>query len=157
MLRTPLVALLAVGAAFFASATPALADPIDDAVAALQTSSIYVGADQPKIDSSTLRDKLDGIKVAIVPIGGPAPGDVAASIGERLDSGNDPLTVVVFEGKEGGVRSTAYCDTGPALTKAIDAHLSELRSSDNVTSTIVDFIGRLPQLPRDTNGCDAGS
>jgi hypothetical protein len=157
MLRTPLVALLAAGAGFVLSVNPALASPVDDAVAALKSSSIYVGADQPKIDSKALEGKLDGIKVAIVPTGGPAPDQVAASIGKQLDPGGDPLTIVVFEGKQGGVRSTAYCNAGTALTKAIDAHLSELRSSQDVTTTVADFAIRLPGLPRNTNGCSSGS
>lgn len=157
MLRTPLVALAAALAAPLALAAPAAANPVDQAVSALRSSSVYVGAGSPKIDRAVLRGKLDGTKVAVLPAGGPAPGDVAGSIGERLDPGNTPLTVVVFEGRAAGARSTGHCGVGPALSAAIDAHRSDLTSSDDVTSTVADFAARVGQLPNNSNGCSGGT
>ncbi len=157
MLRMPLVALAAALAAPLALAAPAAADPVDKAVSALRTSSVYVGAGSPRIDRAALQGKLDGIKVAVVPTGGPAPEDVAGSIGKRLDPGKTPLTVVVFEGRSAGAQSTAYCGVGSALSAAIDAHRSDLTSSDDVTSTVADFAARVDQLPKDTNGCSGGT
>jgi hypothetical protein len=157
MRRTSLLAAVFAGALLpLVCVAPAVANPLDEAAAALRSSSVYVGAARPTIDRAALQGKLDAVKVAIVPTGGPSAQDVAGSIGERLDPRKTPLTVLVFEGTDAGVQSTAYCSAGSALREAVDAHRSELSSSQDVTATVADFAGRLRQLPRDTNGCDGG-
>jgi hypothetical protein len=145
-------AVLAIGV--FVLAPGAAADPIDDAVAALRTSSIYVGAPTPTIDKGRLGGStLDGIKVAIVPTGGPNPVSVARSIGGRLDPESKGLTVLVFEGRSYGAASSARCGVGTAINQAVSRHRSELQSSNDVTSTVKDFAAAVRDAPSAADGC----
>lgn len=134
--------------------TPAAADPIDSAVSALRTGSVYVGADRPKIEQARLGgDTLTGIKVAIVPNGGPDPVSVAKSIGARLDPKDKGLTVLVFEGHSYGVASSARCGAGTAIDDAVSANKQTLETSDDVTSTVADFASAARKAPSAANGC----
>jgi hypothetical protein len=140
--------------ACLALAGPAAADPIDNAVAALKTGSIYSGASTPKIDPSKLGgDTLAGIKVAILPTGGPDPVAAARTIGARLDPDRKGLTVLVFEGHSYGAASTAHCGVGAAIDAAVNRNRSELQSTNDVTATVSDFAAAVRESPRATDGC----
>jgi hypothetical protein len=133
------------------------ADPVDSAVETLQHASLYVGASTPTIDRSQLGgDTLSGIKVAILPSGGPDPVTVAKSIGSRLDPGSSGLTVLVFEGRSYGAASSARCGVGSAIQGAVDRNRSELQSANDVTTTVLDFAAAVRQAPSAADGC-AGS
>jgi hypothetical protein len=155
--RSCSVAVLAATAAL-ASATAAYADPSDDAVAALRSSSVYVGADSPTIDRSRFTgDALSGVKVAIVRTGGPDPVSVARSIGERLDPNGDGLTVLVFEGRSYGAASSAYCGVGTVIDRAVGEHRSQLQADDDVTATVASFAADLRDAPSAADGCSGSS
>jgi hypothetical protein len=159
MRRRALLAALGAGALLpLLAPVPAVADPADDAVAALRDSSVYVGADTPTIDRSKLGgDTLSGIKVAIVPTGGPSPVSVARTIGSRLDPDARGLTVLVFEGRSYGAASTARCGVGTAINQAVARHRSELQSSADVTSTVSDFARTVHDAPSASDGCSDSS
>ena len=142
-----------------AGAPSAQADPADDAVAALRTNAIYVGASTPTIDRSKLgAEQLGGIKVAVLPTGGPDPLTVARSIGSRLDADHSGTTVLVFEGRSYGAASTARCGVGSAIKQAVARNRASLQSTDDVTGTVTDFAAAVSRLPSADNGCaDAGS
>jgi hypothetical protein len=147
-------ALPAVSLAVLLTAAPALADPSDAAVSALKTSSIYVGAARPTIKRAALTgDTLRGIKVAIVPNGGPNPVAVARSIGSRLDPDSKGLTVLVFEGRSFGAASSAYCGVGGVIQDAVARDRGDLKSTDDVTSTVADFAAALRKAPSAAQGC----
>ncbi|MDT4911267.1 MAG: hypothetical protein QOC66_395, partial [Pseudonocardiales bacterium] len=133
----------------------AQADPSDDAVAALKSASVYVGAGSPTIDKT----KFDGaalgdVRVAVLPSGGPNPVNVAQSIGGRLDPEKKGLTVLVFEGHSWGTASTSHCRVGSAFSAALDKNRAELQSSNDVTATVADFAARVRAAPRVADGCD---
>jgi hypothetical protein len=151
--RRLLIAVSAVLVASLSVAAPAAADPLDDAVAALRSSSVYAGAPSPKIEPAKLGgDTLSGIKVAILPTGGPNALAVARSIGERLDSSSTGLTVLVFEGTSYGAASTARCNVGTAIDDAVNSNRSQLRSSDDVTVTVADFAANVRRQPSASGG-----
>src|SRR5947209_1959670 len=115
----------------------AVADPSDDAVAALKDSAIFVGADTPKVDRTKLGGNVLGdVKVAILPSGGPDATAVAKSIGERLDPGDAGLTVLVFEGNRYGAASSSHCGAGSAIDDAVTRNRAALQSTDDVTTTV---------------------
>ncbi|HEX3336017.1 MAG TPA: hypothetical protein VHS54_06105, partial [Jatrophihabitans sp.] len=144
-------------AGWLSSPARALADPVDRAVETLHHASVYVGASTPRIDRSQLGgDALSGIKVAIVPPGGPDPVSVAKSIGSRLDPDSSGLTVLVFEGRSYGAASSARCGVGSAIQGAVDRNRSELQSTNDVTTTVLDFAAAVREAPSSANGC-AGS
>jgi uncharacterized membrane protein YgcG len=133
-------------------ASSAAADPADDAVSALRSASVYVGAKTPTIDKSAVGD-LAGIKVAVMPTGGPDPVAVAREIGGRLDPDGNGLTVLVFEGRSYGAASSAYCGVGTVLNEVVDRERPHLRATDDVTSTVSEFATAVRQQPNASNGC----
>ncbi|MFN2562635.1 MAG: hypothetical protein ABR571_15240 [Jatrophihabitans sp.] len=136
----------------------AQADPSDDAVSALRSASVYVGADAPKIDKTKLgEDTLGEVKVAILPTGGPNPVSVARSIGQRLDPDKKGLTVLVFEGHSYGTASSSHCGAATAIDNAVESNRSQLQSSDDVTSTVIDFAAAVRKAPSASGGCDNSS
>lgn len=157
-------AAASVGAAVIAVATPGTAqaaNPIDAAVAALKSSSVYVGAKAPTIDRAKLGGTtLSGIKVAIVPTGGPSPVAVAERIGARLDPsgrGANGVTVLAFEGHSYGAASTARCGVGSLIEQAVATNRSTLQSTDDVTSTVADFAAAVQRAPSAANGCNGSA
>jgi hypothetical protein len=132
----------------------AQADPVDQAVAALRSSAVYVGADAPTIDRAKLAgSQLDRMKVAILPSGGSDPVSAARAIGAQLDPNRAGLTVVVFEGHGYGAASTAVCDAGSLINQAVDRNRSSLQSTDDVTSTVQDFVAAVRAAPSAAHGC----
>ena len=139
-------------------AVPAAADPIDDAVAALRGSAVYVGASTPSIDRGRLGGSaLDGVKVAILPTGGPDPVTEARTIGGRLDPDSKGLTVLVFAGRSYGAASSAKCGVGSAVNEAVGRHRAQLQASGDVTDTVLDFARLVRELPGDNGGCGGPS
>src|SRR4051812_12862955 len=158
MTRARLLTATVVGLLVAAGGAAAAADPADDAVAALRNSAVYAGAASPTIDRSQLAGStLDGIKVAILPTGGPDPVRVASDIGRRLDPDKKGLTVLVFEGTAYGAASSAKCGVGTAIGDAVAQHRSELQSSDDVTSTVAEFARAVRAAPDAAGGCGSGS
>src|SRR4051812_19010203 len=136
----------------------ARADPADDAAAALRNSSLYRGAPAPKIDAAQVSgSRFDRIKLAILPTGGPDPVTVARDLGRRLDPEGKGLTVLVFEGTAYGSASTDRCGVGRAIDDAVSQHLSDLRSTDDVTATVLDFAAAVRSAPSAADGCGSGS
>jgi HAMP domain-containing protein len=133
------------------------ATPLDDAVAALRSSAVYVGASTPKIDRTRVEGDLHGVKVAILPTGGPDPVTEARTIGGRLDPNGKRLTVVVFAGRSYGAASSARCGVGSAINEAVGRHRAQLQSSGDVTDTVRDFAGAVPGLPSAAGGCGSAS
>jgi hypothetical protein len=139
-------------------AVPAYATPLDDAVAALRSSSVYVGASTPTIDRGQLGgNALEGIKVAILPTGGPDPVTEARTIGGRLDPDQKGLTVLVFAGRSYGAASSAKCGVGSAINEAVGRHRAQLQSTGDVTDTVLDFARLVRGLPDDNGGCGGSS
>jgi hypothetical protein len=150
------VAPVAAAAALLAVGTSAAASPLDEAVAALRSSAIYVGAPKPTIDKAAVSGQLGEIKVAIVPSGGPDPVSVAQSIGSELDPNHRGLTVLVFEGHSYGAASSAKCAVGSAIDEAVHRHRAQLQASDDVTATVQDFAAAVRNAPDATTGCSTG-
>jgi hypothetical protein len=96
---------------------------------------------------------LTGIKVAILPTGGPDPLPVAESIGRRLDPDGHGLTVLVFEGHSWGAASNARCGVGSLIQAAVNHNLDTLRSSNDVTSAVADFAAAVRTASDADHGC----
>jgi hypothetical protein len=154
MRRAVLLVLPLAVSAVTPAARAAGTDPTGDAVAHLRDSAIYQGAAQPKISPSELSGStLSGIKVAILPTGGPDPVTVAQDIGRGLDTNHHGLTVLVFEGTSFGAASTSRCGVGTAIQDAVSAHRSELQQTDDVTATVRDFAAAVHKAPSAAHGC----
>ena len=158
LLAAGTVGLVLAAAAPAATAPAATADPVGAAVAALRSADVYRGAPAPRIDPSALGGStLDGVKVAILPAGPPEPVAAARAIGDRLDPDSKGLTVLVFEGTAFGAASSARCGVGAVIADAVAAHEDELRSTDDVTSTVRDFATALRKAPSASGGCQDNS
>jgi len=138
-------------------APAAHADAVDDAVAALRSSPVYVapGVDSPRIDQAAVRSAIGSrqVRIAVLPAedyGSTSKAyDAAEKIGATL-APDSPLTVAVVAGRSFNAASSAYC-LGAASNiakNAADANQSVLRRDNDVTSMLQDFVAALASAPR---------
>jgi hypothetical protein len=155
------VGALGAGVALLVAAPAAHADAVGDAVAALSASSpVYVapGVSEPKVDADAVRSAIGSrsIRIAVLPADNNAY-TTALQIGQRLGG---RVTVGVVAGHNFNAASNSLCQ-GVASTiakAATDAHLSDLRTKDDVTSTLRDFAGRVDSAPQaNTQACGQSS
>lgn len=165
---------LAVGTAgalltLLAGAPAAHADAVDDAVASLQSGSVYLapGVDSPDIDVGAVRAAIGSreIKIAVLPeadYGSISKAyDAAEAIGSAIapDPAVRRITVGVVSGRSFSAASSAYC-AGTASTVAqesIEANRTTLQSSNDVTSTLEDFVAGLQSRPLNDSAACTGS
>ncbi|MFL6128201.1 MAG: hypothetical protein ACJ73E_03950 [Mycobacteriales bacterium] len=139
-----------------AGAPAALADPVQDAIGALRSEPVYLapGVDSPHIDEAAVRAAIGTrpIKIAVLPGkdygSNPRAYDAALQIGRTL-SPDAPLTVGVVAGHSFSAASSALCQgaASNAAKSAVDAHLTELRQRNDVTSALRAFVGLVDAAP----------
>lgn len=150
-----------------AGAPAAVADAADDAVAGLRSATVYVapGVDSPKIDQDAVRAAIGDrpIKIAVLPEQGydsnPKAYDAAVLIGRTL-SPDAALTVGVVSGRSFSAASSALCAgaASNAAKSAVDANKTQLQQRNDVTTALVDFIGRVEAAPAaDSETCRGSS
>jgi len=153
--------------ALLAGAPAAHADAVDDAVAALRSAPVHVapGVDSPTVDQAAARSAIGSrrIKIAVLPAddyGTSAKAyDAARQIGQAL-SPDQPLTVGVVAGRQFNAASSALCSgaASNAAKQAVDANLTALQQRNDVTTTLVDFVGRVEAAPlANTSACTQSS
>ncbi|UQX89707.1 hypothetical protein M6D93_06815 [Jatrophihabitans telluris] len=151
-----LVLTAAVLLAGLASPVPASAAPVDDAISALRSQSLYVAPDSGlKLEQDTARAVLGGaVKVAVLPSGAGDPTALSRQIGSSVGG---QLTVGVFVGHSFSGGSDVLCPgyAARAAARAVADNRSVLASTNDVTSTITDFARLVSTAPR-TN-CTSGS
>jgi hypothetical protein len=137
------------------------ADPVSNAVAALQGSSLYVDpgakAYGVKLDPVTLPAD---VKIAVLPDDGSLAITDATDIGAQLGANaSNPLTVGVFTVTSDGhgffrAKSSKYCPgfADAQAQDAVAANKADLLNGLNLTSTLTDFANRLSNGPLDTGG-----
>lgn len=134
---------------------PAVADPIDDAIDALQSDSLYVdpGADTP-IDEDRVRDAIGDqpLLVAILPDDSGDAFDAATRIGVALPDN----TVAVVANRDLAAGSDIVCAgfSDDAAGAAVDDNRSQLEADGDVTELLVDFAERMESAPG-LNDCPA--
>jgi hypothetical protein len=137
-------------------APAAHADEVDDAVTALQTSSVYVapGVTTPTVDEAAVQSAIGSqpIKIAVLSksdIGSTSAAySAAARIGAAL-APNSPLTVGVISDGFFNAASSTYC-LGVASTVAKDAVTANskvLTQTKDATSTLQAFVTGLQSRP----------
>ena len=130
----------------------AAAEPVQDAVAGLRDSTVYLDPGSGRnLDVDALRRTIgaDPIKIAILPAG-PGTSEVRTwprEISEQLP-GN---TVAVIAGRYFYAGSDVLCSgvAGQAATNAIARHNTELDTDDNsdLTAALTDFVAELKAAP----------
>ena len=154
-------AVLAAGLAgawlvLLAGAPAALADPVQDAISALRSGSVYVapGVDSPRIDVAAVQQAIGNrpIKIAVLPQddfgSSPKAYDAALQIGSTL-SPKEPLTVGVVSGHSFNAASSALCQgaASNAAKSAVDANRAELQRTNDVTAALRSFVGLVEAAP----------
>jgi hypothetical protein len=150
------------GALLFAS--PAAADPAGDAASALQSSNLYVGDPQARLNQSAVRSALNSsIKIAVLPSDAGSAGALAAQIGRTLDpNGTKHITVGVVAGRTFDAASSKY-ERGYASAqakKAVDANRAQLvQGGDHpeLTATLQDFATYVQAGPLVSSGSNRSS
>lgn len=160
-----MVALAVVGLAVLATtmALPAVASagPVQDAVAGLRDSPVFVDpAAGRELDIDGLRERIGDqpIRIAILPAG-PGTSEVRGwprEISRELP-GN---TIAVVSGRYFYAGSDVLCHgvAGRAATRAIARHNTTLDQDENsdLTEALTDFVAELSTAPRCTSGDGAG-
>jgi hypothetical protein len=142
------------------------ADEVDDAVAALKTSPVYVapGVTTPTIDQAAVSAAIGSqpIKIAVLPAddyGTPAKAySAAGKIGQAI-APSSPLTVAVIAGRSFNAASSTYC-AGSASTvarDAVEANKAVLQRTNDVTSTVQAFLTGLRSRPVSGSSACQGS
>lgn len=127
---------------------PAAAEPVDDAIDALRSDSLYVdpGASAP-IDEDRVRDAIGDLPllVAILPDDSGDAFDSATRIGLELD-GN---TVAVLADNDLAAGSDIVCAgiSDELAGDAVDANRDQLEADGDVTALLVDFAARMESAP----------
>jgi hypothetical protein len=150
---------VAVGFAALVVAAPAAsADPVDDAISSLKSSSLYVASDaQGKVgDRGAVQNALgSSVKVAVFP-----SSVSASSAGPRIQNSlSGRVTLAIFSGTIGRANSSVYCRgfAQTQLEKAIADNRSQLRTDNDLTNTLVEFANNLQGGPVCANGSGTGS
>jgi hypothetical protein len=142
---------LAALALMFATAGPAAADPVSDAVSVLNSDNLYVAPNIAplKVDQARARAALANspIKVAVFPPTSTDPVTLAREIGQKLS--DSQVTVAVFAGTKYGAGSGVLGKNcaAIALSRAVSENRTELQQTKDLTSTIVRFAELVKQAP----------
>ncbi len=155
------VAALGVLTCAVATAAPAAAGPVDDAVAGLRDSSVFLDpASGRELDVDALRGRIGDrpIKIAILPEG---PGTSEVRTWPREISAALPgNTVAVIAGRYFYAGSDVLCNgvAGRAATNAIAKHNTDLdqEANSDLTTALTDFVAELSAAPRCGNDGGAG-
>ncbi|MEO7260532.1 MAG: LPXTG cell wall anchor domain-containing protein [Jatrophihabitantaceae bacterium] len=155
-LRTAVVLAIAVLGMLLLTAGPAAAD-VEEAISSLRSSNLYVDRTAgAKLDQDEAGSALNSkIKIAVLPTGSGDAGQLAARIGQDVDTGGK-LTVGVFVGRNFNAASSELCAgrASQLASRAVEANRSQLRSGSDLTETIKDFADLVDAAPK---GCSNGS
>jgi hypothetical protein len=137
-------------------APAAHADAVDEAVNSLRSAPVYVAPSvtDPKLDAAEVTRAIGTrpIKIAVLPAadyGSPSKAfDAAEKIGRAI-APEAPLTVGVVAGRSFNASSSQFC-SGAASSVArdsVEANRTQLRQTNDVTTTIETFVTRLQSAP----------
>ncbi|HEY2041431.1 MAG TPA: hypothetical protein VGH11_02055 [Jatrophihabitans sp.] len=142
------------------TASPARADVVSDAVAALQSSNLYVAGDisDLTVSQEPARAALSGtsVKVAVFKAGAGDPVALAKQIGMTLGG---RVTVGVFTGTKYGAGSNALGKNcaAIAMSRAVQENLNQLQATHDLTATIERFAQLASTAPTSGTCSSSGS
>jgi len=152
--------------ALLLAAPAAHADSVDDAVSGLRSASVYVapGATEPSIDVAAVTQAIGTkpIKIAVLPADEYGSTSKAFSASEQIGrtlAPDSPLTVGVVAGNNFNASSSQYCAgaASAVATDAVEANRTQLRQTNDVTSTIQSFVTGLQSRPVSGSSACQGS
>ncbi len=142
------------------AAAPALADPVDDAAAALRSDHLYVAPDigDVKVDQAAVRRAVGDapIWLAVLPASAGDPVPVARRIGEALGRAG---TVGVVAGHFFGAASNALCTgaVAPIVQRVLSDNKTELQTKNDVTKLLSEFAADVIAAPHRGRDCPTGN
>ncbi len=136
----------------------ASAAPIDDAIAALRTDSVYLDpAAVTPVDANRVREAIGAgpVLVAVLPESSGDPLESARTIGLALPG--NTVAVVSGTGIRAGSDVTCAGFADNAAFDAVDRNIDQLNRDGDVTALLVDFVTAMRDAPSQDNCAAAGS